>query len=441
MDREKYIDKKLKQALHDDVIVPDVVNNKCKEAYDIIRTINKNSILDSNDIENEIDNIDKHFDEKDELKNYKATKNRSKRILKKSMIAASISLIIIGALAFTNSDVVAYMEKIGDKIEYFFNYKMDLSDYKTSVNKSATYKNITVNVNEIMMDGEELLINLDIDDSKLDKEKYGITDNSLLLNTPHITIGDMNFVNTGLSSETVYHDNGTSSTLITCSLKNLDTDGDGKAEEKNFEILENVDLDKDYNIKISFNTIECMINKNMEDNEVVKVSGDIVESEDGDYVEGFGYISGKWNIKGSINFGKSAEKIKVYKVKEEINIDTEGLVGKINIDEVKITPAKTRIKASLEISENNIDTKSVDDRWLELLLKNKDGEFINGDQAAWYVEKSDEKVEIVAEFAETDIDKLVIVPQLLTFLQTGATSTDTFEDNSIEINLLDYKVE
>ncbi|MGL5507379.1 MAG: DUF4179 domain-containing protein [Paraclostridium sp.] len=286
MNNDKYIDDKIREVLKEDADIPAIIDEKSNEAYKLIR-------------------------EMGEKENYVV---RSKKY--KYIAIASIVMIIIGGISITNDNVLAYMNKIKSKIEYFFNQQnTDFSEYKQSVNKIDTDKDISIIINEIMLDGEDLLINVDIDDSKLDKKGLGITKNSpLTVNAPKIIIGDMEFVNTGKSAETVLKEDGTYNTLLTCNLTNLDTDGNGIANIKDFKLLENIELEKDYDIQIIFNKIECIVNKAVKGNDTIKLNGELQEDPWSGGLEGFAYINGAWKIDTKINAKKCSERIKNYNI-------------------------------------------------------------------------------------------------------------------------------
>lgn len=405
MSNNKYIDEKIRKILKEDVIVPDIVNEKSNEAYDLIREISK----------------------RDE----KTTSNKKYKYI----AIASIATIIIGSVSLTNNTVQAYMNKIKSQIEYFFDQQnTDFSDYKQYVNKIATDKDTSIIINEIMLDGEDLLISVDIDDSKLDKDKLGITNNSpLTVNAPKIIIGDMEFVNTGKSAETVLKEDGTYSTLLTCSLTNLDTDGDGKANIKNFKFLDNIKLEKDYDIKIIFNKIECIVNKEVKGNNMIKLNGELQEDPWTGDLEGFAYIPGNWEINTKINPSKCLESIKEYEVNKEINIDTEDVSGTLMLTKVKVTPSKININIKSKIHKNNINPDIENSRTIEIILRDEDGKVYNGDGAIFEINANND--EINAEFSVSNIDKMIIIPQISTWMKSDEIVSELLEEYDTEIDL------
>jgi hypothetical protein len=116
-----------------------------------------NTKIDLNDYETyELNDIEK----KNMKKNLrKALIKRRHSLKSKAVIIASVVFVLMSTSNFIGNDVLAYVDIIGTKIESFINYKGNsLEDYKTVVNKEITKNEILVKLNEVIFDGQEVLI-------------------------------------------------------------------------------------------------------------------------------------------------------------------------------------------------------------------------------------------------------------------------------------------
>ncbi|MDU7967207.1 MAG: DUF4179 domain-containing protein, partial [Paeniclostridium sordellii] len=139
---------------------------------------NKYEIFNDTKIdENNYKNINISEKDKEAIKNRMNKKIKYRKSnYKKNILVASIPILVAGGIILSGETSMAYIQNIGKQIEHFFNKNdEELRGYKTLVNETKTDKNIDVTLNEIMLEDGELLLSLTLDDSKLDKDKLGIS--------------------------------------------------------------------------------------------------------------------------------------------------------------------------------------------------------------------------------------------------------------------------
>lgn len=122
-------------------------------------------------------------EEADRIKKMMRTSSlRKKRKL--PLAAAVIAAGIVIAVLYTGSMQGAEaFTRISSSISSFLGIERNLDDYKTVVNKSVTDKGITVKLNEVVLDGDELTVSYNITSAKklLENESWG-ADNDILVN-------------------------------------------------------------------------------------------------------------------------------------------------------------------------------------------------------------------------------------------------------------------
>ena len=129
-----------------------------------------------NNIEIDLDDYEIHELNDIEKKNMKKTFREAQRkgrhgLKSKAVIIASIVFVLVITSNFVGNDVLAYIDIIGTRIESFINYKGNsLEDYKTIVNKVVTKNDVSVKLNEVIFDGDEVLISSTF---KSDKVNWG----------------------------------------------------------------------------------------------------------------------------------------------------------------------------------------------------------------------------------------------------------------------------
>lgn len=351
-----------------------------------------------NDIKLDIDEYEEiHFSNNDEFKKKMKNKIRGNKNIHKKKVAVAGVGILLGSMVITSEPSLAYIKNIGQQIEHFFNREDDtLNGYKVQLNQVVEDKGVEIELKEIMLGDGELLLSLKIDDSKLDKSYFGLEDGKDVwpyLDEPKVTIGDIVFSQTGGASTSEQGDETSRNMLLTCNLDSLDTNNDGESDITNFDLISNLDINKDYDVKIEINKVGYTIetsetNKaSTQETTLAKDTPDYIEigeinggGMDADTGESFktrsGNVIGNWTFETSINAKKLLEDIKIYNINEDFTIKYEGLDIDGTIEEVRVSPTKIKIKRSFNV---NGDVARGDDeppKFLEFRVQDENGNII-----------------------------------------------------------------
>lgn len=95
--------------------------------------------------------------------NFKKSIKKNNSIYKKCALVASIALLIIG-LSTTNlgNNVLAYANMISYDIASYLGIEKSLDEYKTVVNQSITKNGVTIKLNEVVLDTDQLVVSTTI---------------------------------------------------------------------------------------------------------------------------------------------------------------------------------------------------------------------------------------------------------------------------------------
>lgn len=321
-------------------------------------------------------------EEKDEMKKRMKSKVQYSKSnnFKRYALVGGLSIIILGSTAFTNETTLAYMQHLGKQIEYFFNKDTEeLKPYKNIVDDVATDKGIDIKLNEIMLGDGELFLNISVDDSKLDKDALGLKKQGGFLGIDDIKIkvGDMNFVSITGPSSSEKNVDGTTNMVMTCKLDNLDKDGDGKGDVENFDLLKNVDLNKDYDIDISINKVEYELNKDIKTSKEIEIGN--MGGLEGEHLNG--YLSGSWAFNTSINGSNIVKDTRIYNVDKNVKLKNKNIDVDLILKEVRVSPTKIRVIYGFKTNKYNFNKGDDTPKILKFGLKDgrgKDLELLSG---------------------------------------------------------------
>jgi len=134
-----------------------------------------------------------------EKKNIKANFRKSihkKRSPRKSIVAAGVVMALTGTLLGTNigANALTNVLKIDgvEDIGSFLGIHKKLDEYKTVINKAITDNGITIKLNEVILDGNEITVSYNISSNEKlkDLESPAHTFGELYINDKKITYGD-----------------------------------------------------------------------------------------------------------------------------------------------------------------------------------------------------------------------------------------------------------
>ena len=132
------------------------------------------SILNEADIDlNEYKKEDFNDIEKKLLKKNirKSIKGRKHKVSRKMTVAVAITLIVV-SMSFGNTRAYALskVNLLGESIASSLGINKNLEDYNTVINKSVMDNGVTVKLNEVMLDDNELIISTNISSDRILKE-------------------------------------------------------------------------------------------------------------------------------------------------------------------------------------------------------------------------------------------------------------------------------
>ena len=169
----------------------------------------KNDIYDLlNDIDNQIDTFENVDITSNDLKNWKQSftskkKASAKKHTWKKYVAAAAAFVLIlgGSCAPVRQNVYAQSQQIMESLSTLLGVKEDLSPYSTVVGKSVSKNRITVTLNEVILDGHNLIISYktQVKDAATLKNLNLKTIDALLIDTD-ITINGKSIVESSGSS-------------------------------------------------------------------------------------------------------------------------------------------------------------------------------------------------------------------------------------------------
>ena len=288
--------------------------------------IDKYKVLNNEKIQ--FDRYDEVKTDNEKMKNIMKSKLKSRKQVNKKLIAASISAtLILGSVALTNETTWAYIDRLVNHIESFLDRDYgEFDKYKFEGNQSLEKDGLILTLGDVMLDDRQLIVSLGVDYSNFDLEKYGFNKKDFMPDLPLITIGDMSFPGQGgeINQRNVRGEDK-KEILYKVKLTSIDTDGDGLGDT-NFEILDNLEKNKDYNLKIQFKDFDIGESKTEKGRWLTKNLGN-------------------WDFNTIINSSNISSDLKIVDINKVIDI---GKGVKLKIDDVRISPISMKIKTELE---------------------------------------------------------------------------------------------
>lgn len=291
-------------------------------------------------LNNEKIKIDRYSDVKtdnEKMKNIMKSKLKSRKKSNKKLLVASISaILVLGSVTLTNHTAWAYINRLVTHIESFLGKDYSEFDkYKFEGNQSIENDGLVLNLGDVMLDDKQLIVSLGIDYSNFDLEKHGFNKKDFMPDLPLITIGDLSFPGQGgMINPRDVRGEDKKEILYIISLTNIDTDGDGIVDS-DFDILNALEKDKDYNIKIQFKDFDIGESK----------------TEKGRWLS---KSLGNWDFNTTINSSNISNDVKTIKINKVIDINEEGIKYKLKIDDIRISPVSAKVK--MDVEENNSDS-------------------------------------------------------------------------------------
>ena len=327
-----------------------------KNKYDLFNDMSINDNYEIHKLSQ--DEKNKLFDNlvKDINKDKKDNKNTYRKVVIASLLCLSISTALL-----SNDNVLALVQNIGKQIESFLGKKEDeYNGYKVEVNQSCEDKRIKVSLLEVLLDDENLLLSMNIDTSNFDESKLKkglFLTNNYYLPEATVYIDGKKFVETGGATRYERKENNSQNFLTSLSLENIDTNNDGRSDINNYHILDNLDPNKDYDVKVVFDEVGVQ-----KYGLIPRVINDQFE-----------FIKGNWEFNFTVNGKKIMGETKVFDINKEISIDDEDFKALINIEQLRVSPISVKLSYTSKIGEGY----SFENRDIKIELLDQNGESIN----------------------------------------------------------------
>jgi hypothetical protein len=291
--------------------------------------MDKYKVLNNEEIQ--FDKYDEIKTDNEKMKKLIKSKLKSRKQANKKLMVASISAtLILGSVVLTNERTWAYVDRLVNHIEYFLDKDYGLFDkYKFEGNQSLEQDGLILNLGDVMLDDRQLIVSLGIDYSNFNLEKHGFNKKEFMPDIPLITIGNLSFPGQGGSiNPRNVRGEDKKEILYTIDLTSIDTDGDGLCDT-DLELLDKLEENKDYNLKIEFNNF------------------DIGESK----TEPGRWLSkefGKWEFNTNLNISNLSNDMEIIDINKVIDINEGDIKNKLTIKEVRISPVSGKVTMNIE---------------------------------------------------------------------------------------------
>lgn len=287
-------------------------------------------------------------------------KNINKKSYKKVAIASVICLSISTVL-LSNKSVWALVENIGKQIESYLGKRdNEYKGYKIPVNQTSEDKGINLTLYEALLDDGQVLLSMNLDSSDFDESKLKkglFLRKDYYLPEATVYMDGKEFVETGGATEYEKRIGNKQDFLTTLNLERVDTDNDGKSDITDYQILDNIDPNKDYNIKVIFDEIGV---------QKIGLIPRVIDDE-------FEFIKGNWEFEFTINGKNIIGQTKSYNIDKEINIEDEDFKALVNIKSLRVSPVSVKLDYDVKMGKGY----EFDNKEIEIELLDQNGNIIN----------------------------------------------------------------
>ena len=397
-----------------------------KDIYELLNDIDANGI---EYIEMETTEIEKQKYKRN-FRNSVKSKNKG---YKKAIAAASLVAILGGVVS--NETVWANVEKIWFSLQRVLELKNDeIVNYKYEINKSVESKNIKINYKNLMVDDGNLIIEMDIDDSKFDvfkdfteKQQKDWNVNKGGNREKFISLGNIEAYVDGekrgiTQAGQVDFDKKSSDSNSVTSIVSIiplnEIEGVlGIDEVGDNEFPYTIDKDKIYNIKL--NTKQIHISAEMLEDEKVGYAG-AVWSDWGVDIP----IKGEDLVKATVNYD-------TYKIDKNIKINIDGVNKQLNINNLNVSPIYAKVNFTTDL-----DGYSIDDKYdIEIKLENEKGQEYQMQSMTPTYDEEKNTCNVVVQYRNIfrNSKKIKLTPVVI-----NVETDEQIDQESIDIDLSSY---
>ncbi|MBQ8998876.1 MAG: DUF4179 domain-containing protein [Clostridium sp.] len=358
------------------------MDNKYKLFNDMSIDYNdyKQYTLSNNDKNRIFNSVNTEINKQNKLK-----KNKFKKLITASIVCVSISI-----LTLSNDRVWAVFGNIGIQIEqYFGKTENEFNGYKVSVNKSVEDNGIKMTLYEVLLDDGQILLSMNMDHSQFDESslKRGIYKNkNYYWNKANVYIDNKKFILDSSSTIFEKEKENKQDFLSTISLTSIDSNDDGYPDIENYQLIDNIDTNKDYEVKVVFEEIGIQQ----------------VGILPGAKYDNFNNIDGNWEFNFTVNGSEIKGETKTYDINENIKIEDEAFKAELDIKMLRISPISIKLIYIIKM-EDEYEFKK---RYIDIELQDQDGNIIGyGSSGGGNTEGTYMNMEL--EVYQSDIDKAI----------------------------------
>lgn len=323
-------------------------------------------------------------------KQNKLKKNKFKKLITASIVCVSISIVTL-----SNDRVWAVFGNIGRQIEqYFGKTENEFNGYKVSVNESVEDKGIKMTLYEVLLDDGQILLSMNMDHSKFDESnlKKGLYKNkNYYWNKASVYIDNKKFILDSTSTIFEKEKENKQDFLSTISLTSIDNNDDGYADIENYQLLDNIDVNKDYEMKVVFEEIG------------IHQVGLLPGAKYDNFID----IDGKWEFNFIVNGHKIKDETKTYDINKNIKIEDEGFKAELDIKMLRISPVSTKLIYNIKMGEGY----EFKNRYIDIELQDQDGNII-GSRSSGGGNAEGTYMNMELEVYQSDIKKVIDINKL-----------------------------
>lgn len=125
----------------------------------------------------------------------RAKKEKRKKMIKSTVSASIAGVVVLGCIITFNDTVYAGIQKTIYDIKSILGVEKDLDNYKTIVNKSITKQGVTITLNEVILDDNELIVCKTISSDKKTNTNDCRVDEELFINGQYAGVMSSGYIN------------------------------------------------------------------------------------------------------------------------------------------------------------------------------------------------------------------------------------------------------
>ncbi|MEG2787384.1 MAG: DUF4179 domain-containing protein [Romboutsia sp.] len=386
-----------------------------------------------NDVKIDVDEYKEiEFDNNDEFKNKMKSKLRNKKSkYKKGIAVASIVLIVGGGFLFTDKGW-AQIKHLWYTIDEVLNMKKEeIEDYKYNINKTVEDEDIKVTFKNIMLDNGNIVIDMNIDDTRLNPYEYYTKEEQEKYSVDK-WVNEKTRVELGAEGVEVYVDGK----KMTYKSSTMAPNSNERKKDNTTDLIAYQSIaaigkenDEYYREEVSKDKFPYVIDKNKVYNFKLKVKkiyisqSEYTEEEKNQNGRYGTVVYGDWSIDVDINGKDLKNNVESNNRNNNINLEYNNKDINVDLEQVEISQLGITLKYRMDNINEIFGFKIVNDKDEEYQFSGDSGDS-EGDKF--------EFMRVEAEYLNTTTETDYI--RLIPFIRDNGKEVE-YEDKSIEIKI------